>query len=179
MNMRIIRQLYKKEMLDVLRDKKTVIMMLIVPLLVYPLMFVAGMAMMSKVTTQINTQTYTIGVNFIDSNPELLEMFLHPDDENLNFKIETVDVCKEDVTSVLRSEAYDAIVMEKEKNGKPYFQIFYLSSVTNSGYAEDKIKQVLAQYADNLTEETIRQAGLDEALVLNPIIVDAKDYAST
>ena len=47
MNFRVIKQLYKKEMLDVLRDKKTVIMMLIVPILIYPLMFVGGMVMMS------------------------------------------------------------------------------------------------------------------------------------
>ena len=40
MNFKVIKQLYKKEILDVLRDKKTIIMMVIVPLLIYPLMFV-------------------------------------------------------------------------------------------------------------------------------------------
>ena len=56
MNFKVIKQLYKKEILDVLRDKKTIIMMVIVPLLIYPLMFVGGMVMMSKVTTQMDTQ---------------------------------------------------------------------------------------------------------------------------
>lgn len=31
MNFKVIKQLYKKEILDVLRDKKTIIMMVIVP----------------------------------------------------------------------------------------------------------------------------------------------------
>ena len=48
MNFKVIKQLYKKEILDVLRDKKTIIMMVIVPLLIYPLMFVGGMVMMSQ-----------------------------------------------------------------------------------------------------------------------------------
>lgn len=63
MNFKVIKQLYKKEILDVLRDKKTIIMMVIVPLLIYPLMFVGGMVMMSKVTTQMDTQTYEIAVD--------------------------------------------------------------------------------------------------------------------
>ena len=37
LNTKIIRTLVKKEMLDVLRDKKTVLMMLVVPLVLYPL----------------------------------------------------------------------------------------------------------------------------------------------
>ena len=90
MNFRVIKQLYKKEMLDVLRDKKTVIMMLIVPILIYPLMFVGGMVMMSKVTTQMDTQTYEIAVDFMDTNPELVQMFLQPDDDTLHFKLRVV-----------------------------------------------------------------------------------------
>ena len=72
MNFKVIKQLYKKEILDVLRDKKTIIMMVIVPLLIYPLMFVGGMVMMSKVTTQMDTQTYEIAVDFKFSSPTYL-----------------------------------------------------------------------------------------------------------
>ena len=47
MNFKVIKQLYKKEILDVLRDKKTILMMEIVPLFIYPLMIVGAMVMMS------------------------------------------------------------------------------------------------------------------------------------
>ena len=43
MNTKIIRALVKKEMLDVFRDKKTVIMMLVVPVILYPLIFIGAM----------------------------------------------------------------------------------------------------------------------------------------
>ena len=39
MNTKIIRTLVKKEMLDVFRDKKTVIMMMVVPVILYPLIY--------------------------------------------------------------------------------------------------------------------------------------------
>ena len=43
MNTKIIRTLVKKEMLDVFRDKKTVIMMMVVPVILYPLIFIGAM----------------------------------------------------------------------------------------------------------------------------------------
>ena len=104
MNFKVIKQLYKKEILDVLRDKKTIIMMVIVPLLIYPLMFVGGMVMMSKVTTQMDTQTYEIAVDFMDTNPELVEMFLHPDDDTLHFKLCDLNVMDADISMILRGE---------------------------------------------------------------------------
>ena len=137
MNFKVIKQLYKKEILDVLRDKKTIIMMVIVPLLIYPLMFVGGMVMMSKVTTQMDTQTYEIAVDFMDTNPELVEMFLHPDDDTLHFKLCDLNVMDADISMILRGEKINAIVYENE-DGTGY-NIAYLSSVTNSSYAEQKV----------------------------------------
>ena len=159
MNFKVIKQLYKKEILDVLRDKKTIIMMVIVPLLIYPLMFVGGMVMMSKVTTQMDTQTYEIAVDFMDTNPELVEMFLHPDDDTLHFKLCDLNVMDADISMILRGEKINAIVYENE-DGTGY-NIAYLSSVTNSSYAEQKVRQVLSAYSDSLTNQSLEAAGLD------------------
>ena len=40
MSAKIIKTLVKKEMLDVLRDKKTVNMMLVIPVILYPNIFI-------------------------------------------------------------------------------------------------------------------------------------------
>ena len=177
MNFRVIKQLYKKEMLDVLRDKKTVIMMLIVPILIYPLMFVGGMVMMSKVTTQMDTQTYEIAVDFMDTNPELVQMFLQPDDDTLHFKLRDLNVMNADISMILRGEKINAIVYENE-DGTGY-NIAYLSSVTNSSYAEQKVRQVLEAYSDSLTNQSLLEAGLDPDAILHPIQVEADDRATT
>ena len=173
----MIKQLYKKEIRDVLRDKKTVIMMLIVPILIYPLMFVGGMVMMSKVTTQMDTQTYEIAVDFMDTNPELVQMFLQPDDDTLHFKLRDLNVMNADISMILRGEKINAIVYENE-DGTGY-NIAYLSSVTNSSYAEQKVRQVLEAYSDSLTNQSLLEAGLDPDAILHPIQVEADDRATT
>lgn len=66
MNTKIIRTLVKKEMLDVFRDKKAVIMMLVVPVILYPLIFVGVMQVMSFITSSMETQNYRIAVEAED-----------------------------------------------------------------------------------------------------------------
>ena len=40
----MIGALYKKEILDILRDKKTLLVMILIPLVVYPLIFFGAMS---------------------------------------------------------------------------------------------------------------------------------------
>ena len=40
MRTKIVKQIFKKEILDILRDKKTIFMMIILPILLYPILMV-------------------------------------------------------------------------------------------------------------------------------------------
>lgn len=62
-NRKIIKMLFKKEVLDVIRDKKTVIMMLIVPVILYPLIFIVALGIMSAVQSNLDTNTYEVVVD--------------------------------------------------------------------------------------------------------------------
>ena len=62
MNYRIIFSLYKKEILDVFRDKKTVILMLFVPLFLYPAMLLGSMLITNQVIKDSQESTYFIGI---------------------------------------------------------------------------------------------------------------------
>ncbi len=72
MNTKMIRTLVKKEMLDVFRDKKTVIMMLIVPVVLYPLIFIGVMQLMTFISSSMEKQNYRIAVEAEDEG-----RFLH------------------------------------------------------------------------------------------------------
>ena len=72
MNSKVIKALYKKEIFDVLRDKKTLLMMIVIPLVLYPLMFVLSMYFASTMITESTTHTYTVGYeNFSDPEKEI------------------------------------------------------------------------------------------------------------
>ena len=46
MNYKKLRLLYKKEILDVIRDKKTILTMVVLPVILYPLLFLVIMQVM-------------------------------------------------------------------------------------------------------------------------------------
>ena len=47
MNYARLRTLYKKEILDVIRDKKTIFTMIVLPVILYPLIFLVAMQIVS------------------------------------------------------------------------------------------------------------------------------------
>ena len=47
----MIGALYKKEILDILRDKKTLLVMILIPLVVYPLIFFGAMSVVSMIAS--------------------------------------------------------------------------------------------------------------------------------
>lgn len=66
MNIKIIRTLVRKEMLDVFRDKKTVVIMLFIPVILYPLIFLGGMQVIALISSNMEEQNYRIVVDAAD-----------------------------------------------------------------------------------------------------------------
>ena len=66
-----IKALYKKEILDILRDKKTIIMMVVVPILLYPLIMIAGILLVSKVSESQMSEEYRITFDHIANIDEI------------------------------------------------------------------------------------------------------------
>ena len=170
MNKKVIRLLYKKEMLDVLRDKKTVLMMLVVPLVLYPLIFVLGLTMMAKITTSISTSTYKVAIQE-GTDDRLIRLFQKNSEDEYSFKIVAVS---EPLVSLKNGEI-DVYISHEDEN----YKIWYLSSVTNSNYASAYANKTLDAYKTLLSKEILSKAGLDAEQTLSPIKVSYADKASS
>ena len=60
MNLKRMTALFKRELTDILRDKKTLIMMLVVPIIIYPLLIVGMTLLMSSIMSSQAEKTYLI-----------------------------------------------------------------------------------------------------------------------
>ena len=58
MNTKQLKTLYKKEIMDVLRDKKTILTMVVLPVILYPLLFLVVMQIMTMIMSNQEQQTY-------------------------------------------------------------------------------------------------------------------------
>ena len=204
MNTRIIKTLFKKEMLDVLRDKKTVIMMLVVPVILYPLLFIVVMQLIVAISTSMEEQNYRIAVEAEDEGAFLrrltensnkvrgkdgldeaenqTEIDASADEDEADgtsYAITIVDPKSiDDYERALEAEELDVYIRGAIKDGKPRYDVYYISSVTNSGYAMNIVMDVFDEYREELTKAKIEELRLDVHEILEPVLYENKDTAS-
>ena len=196
MNTKIIKMLIKKEMLDVLRDKKTVIMMLVVPVILYPLIFIGAMQVMMMITSSMEAQDYRIAIEAEDEGAFLHELTKQDDKwrdkgsaadsdaavggDDTAYTITIVDPESiDDYEAALENEEIDVYIRGTMRDGKLKYDVYYISSVTNSDYAMNIVMDVFDEYREELTRGKIKDAGLDIHEILEPIIYENQNTAST
>ncbi len=108
MRRQVIRSLYRKELLDILRDKKTILMMIVIPLILYPLIFVGSMFLASSVLTASTSRSYRVGFEDL-ADTDGMEAFFesHREAHNYSFIYYRPDT-PGDYEQLLRDKKIDA-----------------------------------------------------------------------
>ncbi len=174
-----IKSIYKKEMLDLLRDKKTLIMMVLVPLLLYPLIMVVALLVSSAIASNIESGSYTVAIveeDGVTYDRAAMEQIITESEEDQSYTLEIVE-CS-DPESKLQAEELDTYVVVGMQEQKITFSIHYLSSVTNSDAASSMLKDKLEIYSENLSKQQLTDLGLDAELLLEPVEFKWEDRAS-
>ena len=175
-----IKSIYKKEILDLLRDKKTLIMMVLVPLLLYPLIMVAALLISSAIANTIQSGSYQVAIveePDADYDREALTKLIEESEEDQSYTLEIVEC--EDPESKLQAEEIDTYVVIGAENKKTTFRVHYLSSVTNSDAASSMLMDKLELYGEQLSQKYLTDMGLDADYLLEPIEFKWEDQAST
>lgn len=203
MNTKIIKTLVKKEMLDVFRDKKTVVMMLVVPVILYPLVFIGAMQIMAAISSSMEEQNYRIAIEAEDDGAfrdrlinkrDNLQNNSNVDGNASAGQVESDESVETDETSytitivdpesigdyeeALENEELDVYIRGTMQGRKLKYDVYYISSVTNSNYAMNIVMDVFDEYREELTQARITDAGLDIHEILEPVLYEDQDTAS-
>lgn len=195
MNTKRIQTLVKKEMLDVFRDKKTLLMMLVVPLILYPLIFIGVMQLTVYISSSMEAQNYKIVVEAPDENA-LIQKFMEAgqraqktdeketaaeeENDRQSYEITIVDADSiSDYETALNEEAIDVYISGQIQDGRMQYDVYYLSSVTNSSYAADLAMDILDELKEDMTRQKLVDEGMDVQVVMEPIRYEKQDTASS
>ena len=172
MNIKRMGALFKREIRDIFRDKKTMIMMVLLPLILYPLLIV-GVAMLSTAIMQSQEEkTYLVAFEECEDLEKEITAILSEKQKEIGYMVEVVDEasCKE----ALETEKIDAYVTMSGKE----IQINYLSAREKSATASGALDEALDVYKASLTKQQIEAAGLDAEEILNPVKVSNADMST-
>ncbi len=177
MNFKIISSLYKKEILDIFRDKKTIIIMLVVPLLLYPAIFFFAAQISVSIITESQKKTYDIVLDFDEGRDKIIEI-INDDTDEYDYSLNIVENIT-DCETALAEKKISAYVRTEENNGKTIYNIYYLSSYSDSSSVAPMIDDILTEYRNILRIEQIEAEGLDSDSVLYPIEINETDTSSS
>lgn len=174
MNFRIAGTIFKKEMLDTMRDKRTLIMMIGVPMLLYPLLLIVGLqglliqsASLDKKVSRVALQT---------EEPDVVRAWLADLD-----KVEIVDV--EDPAAALDSGKLDAIVFVNGPvasllgEGKSVsVEVRFDSTEFESMDAAGRVRDGLDAQSESMLSIRLKSMGLEPGYI-EPLKIDRKDVS--
>ncbi len=175
MNRKITAALYKKEIVDILRDKKTMLMMVVMPLVLYPLIFALSMVIASNMMTQSTTKAYSVGFS---SECGILADFVSANQVTYEYEFNIVHGEFESLSSNLIHKEISAFVTADENEGTTEFTIHYLSSESDSQTAYQMLVNMIKLYQKDVTEQKVESYGLDTEQVLYSIKYKSEDIAT-
>lgn len=182
-NIASIKALFKKEISDIFRDKKTIFTMMVIPLVLYPLLMI-GMTMLfsSIMANQVET-VYKVSFENVPCETELKQI-LEDESEDFTYQLEIVEV--KDVATALETGEIDAYVSYVKKDGSNEIKDFiedekglisldgklkitYFEAKEDSDTACKALEELLGAYQEQLRTENIRKLNLDEEILLHPL----------
>ncbi|MBO4310707.1 MAG: ABC transporter permease [Lachnospiraceae bacterium] len=182
MNKKIIFTLLKKEMVDIFRDTKTIIITIIVPLILYPLVFLGSMLITSNIMREATVKTYKVGiVNESDKESAVLKSLLGDALEEYEYHFDVKDIgTSDDFEQSIRDGELDAIISYKITESE-YFDIniYSMSSANKSSTCKSMLEKVFEDYGDKIVDERLKNSIEDyELLKTDPFEITYKDFSS-
>lgn len=164
---------FKKEIMDTFRDKKTIISSIVIPIVIFPLIaFFMGLGGSDLIKE--SKEPVDIGLIY-EKESSLIEYLSN--NEQINIKeVEDIDKAldKLDVKAVVKVDnKFDEKV---EKGEKPELEILYDDSSQKSSMAFSRISEIISSYSQIIVANRLNEVGVDPE-ILHPIVVQGKSVA--
>jgi len=166
MRFNVIQAIYRKEMLDLLRDRRTLISMLVVPLVVFPLIMQVALRLTSRIEERSEIEAKTLGIAAHVSTPSVRDALA---------KIGLPIVDRDDLPSSVEKKAVAAAI-EELPGTPPQMHIYVDGSNPTSSAAGDKIRIALDELKNQEIRGSLRNSGIPES-VLTPFTVKRTNVA--
>lgn len=168
---RIVLEIAKKEVVEFVRDWRTILAIIIIPLLLFPILFIAFPLLLESEAQELES----IEVEILwqgDTNHELSELF---NDTNINYELQSLPVEINNLSSpgndldVVRNQNVDAVFRLENNSSSWKFAIIFLSTSEASNEARNRILESISIWENEFVNETLLSAGLVPADTLDPI----------
>lgn len=176
--MKPIMTIFKKEFKDVIRDRRSMIMMLVVPMLLFPLLITLVAAMTVRQNEKAKAKTLEVALIAHGNAAAFRDTLL----ERGDLKIRE-DVPEDRIRALIQSDSLDAAIcfdaqfdaqIAALQSGRIHL---YFNSSKNLNESRNRLTHLIRNYENRLVDERFQRLSLDRAIV-DPVRVQRHDIAS-
>lgn len=173
--------IFKKELKDTLRDRRTIIAMIVIPVLVFPLILGIITKVSSSFEEKQKEEVFNIALITEDpSNEFVMQLSDIPDSlgpKKLKFYSDTTGISKEIAQDSIQLGIVIPSNYDELKESNKQMNISVILNETNLG-TRDRVKKYLDIIEDNLMQERFDKLSLDRKLT-EPLVVSYVNLASS
>ncbi|MEL0182893.1 MAG: ABC transporter permease subunit [Candidatus Poseidoniales archaeon] len=166
-----VRTIAKKELVDFIRDWRTIVAILVIPLLMFPVLFILFPLLLASEAAELDAMTVDVVVQG-EGVPEDLVGLLEQSSITPSYEplpaIENLSTPMDDQER-LRNGSVDAILRLRTNGTVLEYAVLYLSTSEQSLEARSRTFDALSTWEQNETERRIVAAGLDANETLDPL----------
>ena len=166
-----IRAIAKKEVVEFVRDWRTIMAIIVIPLLMFPLLFILFPILLESEAAELDALELSIVIQTNEMEP-MLEMAIET--AGIEFSIEPLANLTElsepgeDLERV-RNSSVDAILRFEQDNSTWNYAILHLSTSERSNEAWNRLLDALSSWEKEEVERRIADSGMDVNATLDPL----------
>jgi sodium transport system permease protein len=176
--------IYKKELLELLRDRKTLFFMVALPIVVFPLLFGGVIYFTSQAMSDAQTKTLTYAIVGEQFAPELVTQFKTVD--NLSLQSLPAEVTTEDdMKAAIKAGTLDFIIAIPdnyspfiESSGQIVFKIYLNDAELNS--VQSRLSEIVDSFESQFQRDAFARIGMNESqqtTLLDPMVIEKVNVA--
>ena len=171
---RFISTIAKKEIIEFVRDWRTLIALIVIPLLIFPALFIALPLLLQSEAAELDAMELEV-VWQGDVNDELNLSFAESNliivYEEMPNEINNLSDIGNDLDRIRKQEA-QAVFRLLENDSGWKFSVLYISTSEASSEARSRIIDAIIEWESDVVNGTLVEAGLDPESTLDPVTWD-------
>ena len=169
----MVKAIFKKEMIDILRDKKTLFMGIILPLILYPVIMIVMTQIMTMSMTSVANKEINIAFEKTPNKDLITTIENYTDEDTAGINIVDTKDYKKD----LDEGNIDAYIGIKGENKIENYKIYINSSKENSSNVSSTLESIFITYKEDKVKNKIEESRLDVNETLDPVVYSTVDVA--
>ena len=176
--MRTVSTVFRKELIDTIRDRRTIVFMIVIPLLLFPVLFKILFSVQESHTKKAEQKTLSVMIFDRGSAAQLVDILRTRDDLEI-----VVGIPEDSVRNYIQSNRLDAAFFiagdfdEDVANFAPGRIDLYYKSTDDQNIIRNRLSNIVDDYEEDILDARFKSLDLDEDVV-NGIELERHNVAS-